>query len=174
MGGEYPLCCALSNVEYEAPWQQIFQPAGPNPQQASRHGRGQPDGGVGVGLTRPPALPWWLGEQVPSQPPAAIVQGLQGQQGQPTAPRFPQGHPLAPLPIAPTAGRALQAQAIQQGGTQIAVQPPGVPGGDRAGVAQATIGVGVPGSGPQDYLGIDTALDPLLLVMTDANTAQNL
>jgi hypothetical protein len=41
MGDAYPLCCTLSNVEYEARQQQIFQPAGPNPQQASGHGSGQ-------------------------------------------------------------------------------------------------------------------------------------
>jgi hypothetical protein len=173
-GGAYPLRCALSDSEYKAHQQQIFQPAGPNPQQARGHSKGKPGGGVGVGLTRPPPLPGWLGEQVPGQPPAAVVQGPQGQQGQPTVPRFPQGHPLAPLPIAPAAGGMPQAQAAQQGGTQIAVQPTGAPGGAAAGVAQATAGVWVPGPGPQDYSGIDMALDCLSLVMMDADMAQNL
>ena len=65
-------------------------------------------------------------------------------------------------------------QGAQQGGAQIAVQPPGAPGKARAGVAQAPASVGVPGPGSQDYLGIDTALDRLLAVLTDANMAQNL
>ena len=81
VGNAYPLRCALSNVEYKARRQQIFQPVGPNPQQASGHGRGQPGGGVGASLTRPPVLPGWLGQQVLNQPPAAISQGPQGQQG---------------------------------------------------------------------------------------------
>ncbi len=67
-----------------------------------------------------------------------------------------------------------QAQAAQQGGTQIAVQPPGAPGGAGAGVAPAPVGVRVLGPCSQDYSGIDTALDCLLAVMTNAGTAQNL
>jgi hypothetical protein len=67
-GGAYPLHRALSNAEYKARRQQIFQPAGPNPQQASGHGSNHPGGGVGTSLTRPPALSGWLGEEVPGQP----------------------------------------------------------------------------------------------------------
>jgi hypothetical protein len=95
------------------------------------------------------------------------MQGPQGQQSQPNAPRFPQGHPPVPLQMPPPAGGLPQAQAAQQGGTQIAVQPPGAPGGARA-------GVWVPVPCSQDYSGINTAHDCLLVVMTDANTAQNL
>jgi hypothetical protein len=40
--------------------------------------------------------------------------------------------------MAPTAGGVPQVQAIQQGGAQIAVQPPGAPGGAGAGVVWCT------------------------------------
>jgi hypothetical protein len=71
----------------------------------------------------------------------------------------------------PLPGGVPQAQVAQQGGAQIAVQPPGAPGGAGAGVAPAPAGVGVPGPCSQDYLGVNTALNRLLAVMADAAMA---
>jgi len=90
-----------------------------------------------------------------------------GQQGQPPAPG-----PPGMVKNATTATAAPQAPAAQQGGAQIAVQPPG--GTNVGGMPQNLTGRVAQGTNSQDYSGISRALERLAPIMTDADTSRNL
>jgi len=67
---------------------------------------------------------------------------------------------------------APQAPAAQQGGAQIAVQPPG--GTNVGSVPQNLTGRAAHGTNLHDYSGISRALERLEPIMTDADTSRNL
>ena len=90
-----------------------------------------------------------------------------GQQGQPPAPG-----PPGMVQNAMNAMAAPQAPAAQQGGAQIAVQPPG--GTNVGGMPQNLTGRVAQGTNSQDYSGISRALERLAPIMTDADTSRNL
>ena len=92
--------------------------------------------------------------------------GAQGQQGQPPATVPPGGAQNIPL-----AATAPQAQAAQQGGAQIAVQPGGNTG---VGGTPTVPGRVTHGAISHKYSGITMALKRLAPTMTDADTSRNL
>jgi hypothetical protein len=117
----------------------------------------------------PPPNNVWYGQQGMGLPPTMNLPGCQGQQGQPPAPGPPGGGQNIPATaVVP------QAPMAQQGGAQIAVQPPGGHGGAVAGLAQAAAGMGAQGPPSQEYSGIAVALKRLAPVMMDADTSRNL
>jgi len=134
--------------------------------------------------------PAWYGQQGVGNYPSVTPPGPHGEQGQelspglcgeeqmPTAtPLGQQGQPPAPGPpgmvqIATNATAAPQAPAAQQGGAQIANQPPG--GTNMGGMPQNMTGRVAQGTNLQDYSGISRALECLAPIMTDADTSRNL
>jgi len=132
--------------------------------------------------------PAWYGQQGAGNYPSMTPPGPQGQQGQAlsqgplgggqmptTTPLGQQGQLPAPGPPgmvqnATNATAAPQAPAAQQGGAQIAVQPP--VGTNVGGMPQNLMSRVAQGTNSQDYSGISQALERL--VMTDADTSRNL
>jgi hypothetical protein len=162
-GGQYSQRRNLSEAEYEA-WQQaVFQPLGPCGQSQEQRQMVEVTRG---GITTPPTPSvTWLGQQGAGLPPAANIQGLPGQQGVPGPPGIGGLTSAAPAPQA-------QATGVQQGGAQIGGQPPGGQGGPGTGATQATAGRAGNVPTPQDYSGISSALKQLSQIMMDADTSR--
>ncbi len=83
-GGHYSKQRGLSNLEYEA-WQNaVFQLRGAP--LTSSNAEGHQDAGTWGGLPMLPSPPAWLGQQGAGLPPTAPLQGPLGKQGQLPAP----------------------------------------------------------------------------------------
>jgi hypothetical protein len=152
-GGRYSIRLSLSDSEYEARRNAIFQPEGA-PLAGDTAGEHHA-GGRGGGQPMPPPPPAWQGQQGAGLlPPTAPLQDPQGQQGLLLVP-IPLGGGATNPPAMP-AHQAPTAQ--QQGGAQIAVQPPSGHGGAGAGLPQAPAGRGANGNPPKTIL---ASLSPL-------------
>ncbi len=157
-GRPYTLHRGLSDLEYKARQNAIFQPVGAPPACELNVG-GHPAGGRGdrqLVLT-----PAWTGQQ-----------GL-GRLTPPSPPYDPYGQQGSGTPNPPDV-QAHQAPDLQLGGAQIAVQPPGGQGGAGAGLPQPTAGVINNGTPPNEYSAIASALERLAQVMMDADTVRSL
>ncbi len=157
-GRSYTLCRGLSDLEYEARQNAIFQPEGAPPARKPNVG-GHPAGGRGDG--QPALTPAWTGQQG------------SGRLTPPGPPYDPHGQQGSGTPNPPDV-QVHQAPDLQLGRAQIAMQPPGGQGGAGAGLPQPTAGVINNGTPPNKYSAIASALKRLAPVMTDADTVKSL